>query len=617
MKLIKKLILILAITPLMLLVSCKKLMNPEPKDLIAPENYYSTEEELQVGLTGVYDILSQNGVYGSNQSFWLVFTTDEATSRLDLRSEPIANYSYDPSNARLTNFWRQLYLGIERANILLANINKPVIDEAKRNTIKGEALFLRSYYYFLLVSGFGDVPLKLEPTSSVVNTDLKAAPSKLIYDQIIKDMTTAEGLVQDVAMYNSSGIVTDNGLKFAGRVTKSAVQGILARVCLTMAGNPVNDVSKYPLALQWAQKVKDSGRHSLNPSYPDIFVNLAQDKYDTRESIWEVEFYGNNTGGYLEGGQGTGNFIGILNNTTANSIGFSTAYVRISKKLFDNYAVNNGVSLDQRRDWNCPNFVYTADGSKTIQTNVWLYPSGKYRRELEVTLPKDRNYTPINFPLLRYSDIMLMIAEAENEVNSGPTLKTIELVNQVRRRGFGKNSIGEIVKGITVNNQGSGYTGIPTITISGGGGSGATAVAVVAGGKITTINITNPGSKYISAPTINITGTGTGATATAFISQITDADLTPVQTANKLAFLEAIQKERSLELCFEGLRKADLIRWGIFHKTMKEFAAYSDANGGTSLGAVPAKNLATKHLLYPIPSHEMSLNKSLVQNIGW
>lgn len=614
---------LLLLLPALSIFSCKKILNQEPGDLISTENYYSNEAEMQIALTGVYDKLSSLDLYGANQSFWLTFSTDEATSRLSLAAETQSNYTHDPANARITNFWRALYEGIERANLLLYNIKKPVMDDSRRKYIEGEALFLRAYYYFLLTSSFGDVPLKLLPTQSVTNTDIPKTATKAVYEQIIADMTRAESLVQDVVRYDGSG-TGDQGIRYGGKVTKSAVQGILARVCLSMAGYPVEDRTKYQLALDWALKVKNSGLHQLNPDYNNIFTNLAQDKYDVKESIWEAEFYGNNTGGYSEGGMAAGVTIGILNNVETNDIGYSSAYVRVSKKLYDAYDVKNGVSLDLRREWNCPNFIYT-NGLRVIQTNVWLFSAGKYRRELETIFPKNKNFTPINFPLLRYSDVLLMIAEAQNELSAAPPQSAIDLVNEVRRRGYGKSLRGEIVNGITVTAQGTGYAAATTkVTLTGGGGTGATATATVpatgaTAGRVTAITITNPGSNYTSAPVITITGAGAAkdAKATATISAATDADLTTAQTVNKEEFFKAIQKERFIELAFEGLRKADLIRWGIFYDTMKAFAAYSDANGGTSIGAIPAKNVTQRHVRFPIPSREISLNKSLVQNLGW
>src|SRR5690606_40095983 len=83
---------------------------------------------------------------------------------------------------------------------------------------------------------------------------------------------------------------------FGGRVNKSAVAGILARVYLYWAGEPIKDVSKYQNAKDWAYAVISSAEHELNPSFDDVFRRLAADEYDIKESIWEVEFFGNRTG---------------------------------------------------------------------------------------------------------------------------------------------------------------------------------------------------------------------------------------------------------------------------------------------------------------------------------
>ena len=155
---------------------------------------------------------------------------------------------------------------------------------------------MRAYYYFILVEHWGDVPLILSPTVDLKVLE-KSAESLLekVYEQIIGDMDLAEDLVQSAT-----------GAGFGGRVTKSAVRGILARVCLRMAGNPLNDESRYAEARSWAKKVirddTESG-HRLHPDYSQVFINYAQDKYDIKESIWEVEFWGNAQNSYRETGR--------------------------------------------------------------------------------------------------------------------------------------------------------------------------------------------------------------------------------------------------------------------------------------------------------------------------
>ncbi|RZA01364.1 MAG: hypothetical protein EOP11_17475, partial [Proteobacteria bacterium] len=100
------------------------------------------------------------------------------------------------------------------------------------------------------------------------------------------DMEAAEQLVPDITTVG-----------YSGGVSKSAVRGMLARVNLHMAGEPLNDKTRYAEASKWAKKVMDDALagHELNPSYAQVFINVAQDKYDIKESIWEVEFTGNRT----------------------------------------------------------------------------------------------------------------------------------------------------------------------------------------------------------------------------------------------------------------------------------------------------------------------------------
>ena len=592
------------------LCSCEKFLDTTPTDFITPDNYYTTEAQMQTALNGVYDILSDDRVYGSYLTYWLTSSTDE-TYQNSANANNTVLYRYGSDDTYVTNFWMALYEGIERANLLLANINKPEMNKTKRSVIKGEALFLRSYYYFLLVSNYGDVPLRLEPIYSVTDVDMPGTPAKVVYEQIIKDMTEAQQLLETQ---------TATSLGYGGKVSQTAVQGILARVCLTMAGYPIRDESKYEEALTWAKKVIDSKEHSLNPDYKQIFITILRDEYDVKESIWEAEMWGNNFDGYSNAGQGLGNFVGIPNSNL--DIGYSTAYVRVTGRLHNLFTGN-----DLRRDWSAAPYQYNGSTGATVAvTNTWTKPPGKWRREYTRETPKVRNNTPINCPILRYSDVLLMAAEAENELR-GPE-NAYQYVNEVRKRGYGI-LYGNIVKTITVTNGGSGYTSAPTVTISGGGGQGATATAVIGTtspnvGKVTGITITSPGTLttggpyYTSAPTVTITGGGgTGATAVATITQSTDADLSAEQRADKVKLLETIQDERSRELSTEGLRKADLIRWGIFYTRMKEVL---DLAVAARVSANPLRiyqNVLPRHVLLPIPSREMGLNKALVQNPGW
>ncbi|SDJ99840.1 Starch-binding associating with outer membrane [Pedobacter sp. ok626] len=613
--------LIIMLLVIITLASCKKFLDTSPSDFLSPKNYYETETQLNTGLTGVYVTLASQNLYCNNMLARMGLETDEGFCSNAAELVGVAGYNVSTTDAKVLGYWQALYAGINRANLVLENINKPKMDETRRGKIKGETLFLRAYFYFMLVSTFNDVPLVLKTPVTAASQDIQLppTPAKDVYVQILKDMEEASLLVDDIKTVN-----------FGGRVSKSAVWGVMARVCLYMAGNPVNDLTKYADAKKWAEKVMTEGTHSLNTSFQDVFVNYAQDKYDVKESIWEVEFWGNNSTAYTIGGM-VGRNNGIRQNAGGDpSIGYSPGYLHPTLWMFNLYEPTGVTySNDLRRDWSIAAFSYSGNNTN-IKVNwatnqIYQRNCGKWRRENEIMLPKADIRTPQNFPLLRYSDVLLMYAEADNEIN-GPINETIAAVNTVRRRGYGKflngyGAVSESVKTITLDNGGSGYTSVPTVVIAGGEGSGATATATISGGKVSAITITNSGSKFKTIPTVTITGGGgTLARATATLTSITDADLKANNTASKDDFRTAIQNERARELNYELLRRGDLVRWGKFIERLtaiKTEVTASSSSVDRNNALICYSNFSERDVLWPIPSYEIGVNPNLIQNKGW
>ncbi len=608
----------------MLLISCEKFLDTTPEDFLTPKNYYETEEQLQNALNGVYATLRSPYLYGNNMLGRMGLEADEGFNSFTNELATVGGYNVSTNDIKIETFWKELYVGINKANLLLDNIQKPAMDETKRKIIEGQALFLRSYFYFMLVRNFGDVPLILNTpvTASIKDIHLPRTPSKQIYEQILEDMERAAEMVEDIET-----------IGHGGKVSKSAVWGIMARVCLHMAGYPVNETSKYADAKKWAEKVINLGIHQLNMSYENVFINYLQDKYDYQESIWEVEFWGNNSvGAYTSGGMvGRNNGIRYGQNLDP-LIGYAVGYTHPSVYLYNLYdSPDKLYSYDQRRDWAIAPFNYNNVNPVTRKyhsiTEICQRHVGKFRREYETQTPKVDGYTSINFPLLRYADVLLMYAEADNESNggSGPGALAIQYLNEVRRRGYGKylngiGSISESVKTIHVTAGGMGYTEVPTVTVT-GGGSGATATASISGGSVTAITVTNPGIKFTAEPVVTITGgNGSGATAIATITTLEDADASSFDLVDRVAFRELIQQERARELSYELLRKGDIVRWGIFEERM-EFCrtltlaapAFTDRNNALTYYT----NASARDVVWPIPAHDMGVNPNLEQNNGW
>ena len=598
--------------------SCEKFLDTKPTDFLSTTNYYNSQNELLTARAGVYNTVGSSGIWGSMANYLLGWQADIAyMNRLTLNGP--FNYNYSASDPYMNPLWNDLWNGINRANVLLANLDKnPAIPLEFRDKIRGECLFLRGYFYFILVQYWGGVPIKLTPTTSVNEVNIARASLKENYDQIVADMIAAEPLVPGI-----------KELGFGGAVSKSAVRGMLARVYLTMAGEPLKDASKYQDAKTWAKKVIDDAEagHSLNPSYKDIFYQLAQDKYYIKENIWEAEFYGGNTGDERAAfSEWTNN--GYINGpTSANGslTGNAPAYMSITAKFYNVFEEG-----DLRKWYSISHFTYvrstTENGLKTLkdipatEKDKWVYQPAKWRREYEARPRVGSTVSGINCVLLRYSDILLMYAEAENAIN-GPTAEAIAAVNKVRERAWSSG-----VKTITVNDGGSGYTTAPTVTFSTGNGSTATGKATISGGQVTQITLDrdqdgikfyNEGS-YTAPPTITISGGGgSGATASATIYNITDGDVTPAQSSSKESFLAFLQDERMREFNMEGQRKADLLRWGIFLEVYQDMGNLAQQDSPGSAFILSFTRAGARDVLMPIPDKEMTNNQNMTQNPGW
>ncbi|WEK18061.1 MAG: RagB/SusD family nutrient uptake outer membrane protein [Candidatus Pedobacter colombiensis] len=584
--------------------SCKKFLNPSPTDFSAPKDFFRNEAEVNGALTGIYDVLGKSATYG-RYMFYEMDVADDSFINLSNWTQDLGLYNYSPSDTKLTDSWTALYNGINRANMLIENIDKAVMDKEKKKIALGEAIFLRAYYHFILTNNWGNVPLKTASTKSGFEVNYKNSPYKVNYDFIVSEMEKAADMVAPHRTYT-----------YGSRVTQSVVWGILARVNLKMAGAPLRDVSRYAEVIKWAQKVKQAG-HTLNPNYKQVFINMSEKKYDLNEVIWEVEF-GKRNGTQVEEGS-----VGVINGIAANeNIGYSYGAKHVTNNFYNSFD-----SDDLRRDWNINTFSYSADveGGKVAYSPTQLYNRGdaKWRREYENTAPKFNGTSTINFPILRYSDVLLMLAEAENEVN-GVTSIAVDAVNEVKRRAHGKLMAGEVVKSVTITNGGA-YTKAPTAVFSGGGGGfGATATVVVSGGKISGVYMISSGSGYTSAPVITLVGGegAGGAILTPVISKnaTNNYDLTAAEKDSPDNLRTAIRKERSLELCFEGLRRFDLVRWGQFYSAMKNYEieiANTKPATGYDHAIKAAKNVSERDTLFAIPAAELNSNRDINQNKGW
>ena len=310
-------------------------------------------------------------MYGWGQ--WGIFAAgnDEAYSNNITGTTSLAlveSLRSSSSDASYLNLWKDLWFGVERANTALYVINQPVMDSTLRQNIKGQLLYLRAYYYYLLVNNYGDVPFRTNPASTMgTNLAIPETPSKQIYDSIIKDMSAADSMVQTLAQARTTTVLT-----------QTAVEGVLARVCMSAAGYPVNGGKPYyQKALFWSQKVINSGLHGLyatpittvypTPAYAHIFINnMANNTVDINkgEAMWDAAFLSNGasaSGSSTNSSYTVTQLLGVnLGVYCPSPTAKCNAYYRPYPSFYNQFGAG-----DQRRDWALANYALDSNSQHT------------------------------------------------------------------------------------------------------------------------------------------------------------------------------------------------------------------------------------------------------------
>lgn len=413
-------------------------------DYLEQDDLYRTEAGCLAGLAGVYDALGAVGCYGQNLWADLDAGTDILVYNRSYGKDyiQISNYNYNNTDNALKTSWTALYEGINRANDFIALIGQRSDDEcggaARKAMFLGEAKALRALFYMNLVAFWGEVPLRLTPTYDLSSQLLKKASQEEIYKQIVSDLEAA-----------GEGCLPADELSGPGRVSKTAAWALLARAYLWQAGYPLY-ANTWDKALEYARKVQQSGLHGLMSDYRQLFINLCSNQYDlvTRENLWEVEFYGNGQTATNEAGR-LGLYLGVTQQTASDDYPYAYGLYDGTKYLFRLYNLakedqpdgTTAVYEDSRQWWNIADYKYVTSNGVVSEVERTASEkaaedgnAAKWRAKYIPERPLSRNNSSINFPIIRYSDVLLMIAECENELNGGPTGRARNAVNLVRVR---------------------------------------------------------------------------------------------------------------------------------------------------------------------------------------
>lgn len=418
-------------------------------------------------LMGVYAMVADANMYALRVSLnWstnsdIEFVGADETSYNQITNRGSSNYYATSGNSVLT--WTNMYKLIERANLCIQGIeSSPLMDDADAKTkmqkLLGEAKTLRAITYYELVKHWGDVPFKEEPTlPDLSNVYLPKTDRDTIYTHIIKDLLEAE---QYVPWVGESSYTSE-------RVTKGFIKGMIARIALSAGGYSLRDKEGYPMerVANWQEyytlantkckEIIDNGTHKLNPTYVNVWKNINGLKLDAtyNENLFEVALGLGQTGemGYTIGVRFyTNSKYGYGNN--ANVVNTSAYYF---------YSFDKS---DLRRDVTVAKAMYSnsaGDLKEVFQSNPLSYNIGKWDQRWMSSSWLSLNMAAngkigygINWVVLRYSDILLMYAETENELRNGPTDAAKTALKQVRARAFTAADYAEKVEAY-VNNQAS------------------------------------------------------------------------------------------------------------------------------------------------------------------
>lgn len=434
--------------------SCKKFLDQQPITAVGPEMVFKDVETTRAALLGVYKQLAGDDGYGLKISLYFGVgedLTQGPAGAADAGRRDFPLYATQPSNGQMQGPYYQLFRGIQYANECIVNIPKMGIyssgsDQQKKQLQRmlGEAMTLRAQFYFEAIRNWGDLPAHFEAAEDLATKD--PYPSRtdrdILYDRILEDLKTAADMVPWRNEVASIGDAQDE------RITKGAVKGLRARIALFRAGfslrqdgtmkRGANYQTYYQIARQETNDIINSGQHSLNPSFKDLWKTqvggrVVADPHG--ELMFQVTAFGRTAAADAKVGFNSGPRVLDLASGTGLTGTPSVFVLPTYFYLFDSTDTRRDVSIAPYEDSLAADGVTFYKRGQAI-TNI---TDGKYRRDwLNPPIPRGtyaNNYTGFKWQILRYADILLMFAEAENELN-GPTGAAYNALNAVRRRGF-------------------------------------------------------------------------------------------------------------------------------------------------------------------------------------
>jgi hypothetical protein len=417
-------------------------LDEEPYGLINSKTFYKTPEDAESAIIYCYAILPEVGYYSRGYYIVTELPTENLTQKGDAGS---SNFELDelrttPTNANLDDMWTYIYRGISRANGVIANVPNIDMNESTRDQIVGEAYFLRALHYFNLVRMFGQVPLRLDVIDDPVQIPIAKSPISDVYDLIISDLEKAEQLI---AVNRIS----------EGRANRIAAQGLLAKVYLHLASSKASGSPGYEFVANaenmYAQALTYSGKvinEQTTFNFTDVLVDIWNIEVYKKAAVTEHIF----DAAVDRNGDREGSFSKLQNMfmpadrpmeiqynpsdpaSPLINIGQGWSHFRTEANLYNSYTSN-----DKRKTDLIVSKYWNAGTEYNLDINSSSRPfTRKFIDPLRIG-----DASSCNSPIIRYSDILLVYAEA-----NGPNAEGYNAVNRVRARA----GIGDLAPGLSV-----------------------------------------------------------------------------------------------------------------------------------------------------------------------
>ena len=433
------------------LASCNDYLEVDAPSSYTEEFVFSQKSEVQRALNGVYAQALVNNLYGNAYQRTFILNSDvdmQISSSNSHQHDSYARFDCDEQGGELYSFWTAAYNLIEYCNKFITSAEASVLynkSDAEYMQWIGEVKCLRAMIYHDLVVMFGDVPFTFESASTKTDFVIPVADRQAIQDALINDL---KGIAPYMSSTNSTTVE---------RCSKEFAQAMIARIALTAGGyslrpnkddsrsygtmkRPDNYISYYTIARDYADSVITAGSHQLRNSYQDVFVNECNYQViNNDDPIFEIPFAKESTGntGYIQGptynayeGKTNGAWGACSGNGRLN------AFYRFLFREGDmRREFVNGLwyySYFTNSEGNLADSIYIRS-DYTVHNNKW---SKLWTAEGSALGNITSGATGINYPYMRYADVLLMFAEADNEIQGAPSSKAVSCLTQVHARAF-------------------------------------------------------------------------------------------------------------------------------------------------------------------------------------